>query len=302
MKAFIVKEKSSQRYASNKNLSNWHVDINHAYIFRRKCDASQMLGLRNKDKSKHEILECNLNAFNTLPSLPTYNYKVVRARPDSNIYGNEWVDVIYRTLEEAKKAKEELAKHHRINPDYISIKETYEQVNAKQVYCRPSWDDYLLGLAFVVSQRSHDSQSQHGCVIVDKDHRIVGTGYNGFARGLDDTSLPTVRPAKYDWMIHSEMNALSNCIIKPEGGTAYITGEPCCPCLMQLYQNGIKKIRCGAKYCWQKNNDESRKVFNKFIEISKIELIYAEPNLEWLSKLGEHINEFRTRPIPEKSA
>lgn len=294
---FVIRDKLDSTYATTKHLDRWDQDINKAFTFRRKCDASQMLTLTKKEKSSYDIVKCTLDTLKE--TSVGANYKVTEAR--KGIPGGAWVDVIYKTKEEAEAAKEELAKHYRVHPDYISVKETYEQVNAKKTF-RPSWDDYLLGLAFVVAQRSHDSQSQHGCVITDKDHRILGTGYNGFARGLDDTVLPTVRPAKYDWIIHSEMNALSNCIIKPEGGVAYITGEPCCPCLMQLYQSGIRKIRCGAKYCWQKNNKESREVFDKFIKMSNIELVYAEPNLEWLAKLGEHINEFRTRPIPEKDS
>ena len=45
---------------------------------------------------------------------------------------------------------------------------------------RPDWTDYFLGLAKVISQRSHDIHTQHGCVITDQNHRILGVGYNGF--------------------------------------------------------------------------------------------------------------------------
>ena len=56
---------------------------------------------------------------------------------------------------------------------------------------RPEWDDYFLGIAQVVAQRSHDAQTQHGCVITDANHRIIGVGYNGFPRGMDDSSHKT---------------------------------------------------------------------------------------------------------------
>ncbi len=68
---------------------------------------------------------------------------------------------------------------------------------------RPNWIDYFLGLAKVVSQRSHDVHTKHGCVIADKNHRILGVGYNGFPHSLDDAQLPTNRPDKYFWIIHS---------------------------------------------------------------------------------------------------
>ena len=92
---------------------------------------------------------------------------------------------------------------------------------------RPSWTDYFLGLAKVISQRSHDIHTQHGCVITDQNNRILGVGYNGFPRGLKDSDLPTSRPEKYSWMVHSERNALSNCVVRPDDGIAYVTGQCC---------------------------------------------------------------------------
>ncbi|MEX0596066.1 MAG: hypothetical protein WD512_06150, partial [Candidatus Paceibacterota bacterium] len=107
---------------------------------------------------------------------------------------------------------------------------------------RPSWHEYFLGLARVVSLRSHDTQTQHGCVITDFNHRILGVGYNGFPKGLDDNKLPNTRPNKYPWMIHAERNALSNCVIRPDNGIAYVTGQCCNDCIMALWQEGITKV------------------------------------------------------------
>jgi len=69
---------------------------------------------------------------------------------------------------------------------------------------RPSWDDYFLGIAKVVAQRSHDQHTKHGCVITDLEHRILGVGYNGFPKGMDDSKLPLTRPEKYNWIIFNE--------------------------------------------------------------------------------------------------
>ena len=107
---------------------------------------------------------------------------------------------------------------------------------------RPDWHTYFLGLAKVVSLRSHDSQTQHGCIITDQNHRILGVGYNGFPKGLDDLVLPDTRPDKYPWMIHAERNALSNCVIRPDNGIAYVTGQCCNDCIMALWQEGIRKV------------------------------------------------------------
>lgn len=109
-------------------------------------------------------------------------------------------------------------------------------------YERPDWDSYFLGLAFLISQKSHDPQTQHGCVIVDVENHILGTGYNGFPKEIPDFVLPNLRPMKYNWMIHSEANAIYNCVKKPIGARVYVTGEPCHNCLLAMWQVGIKEI------------------------------------------------------------
>lgn len=44
---------------------------------------------------------------------------------------------------------------------------------------RPDWDTYFLGIAEAVAQRADCTRRLVGAVIVDSDHRIVSTGYNG---------------------------------------------------------------------------------------------------------------------------
>jgi dCMP deaminase len=150
---------------------------------------------------------------------------------------------------------------------------------------RPSWTDYFLGLAKVVSQRSHDSQTQHGCVITDNNNRILGLGYNGFPRGLDDTKLPSTRPQKYPWMIHAERNALSNCIIRPENGIAYVTGQCCNDCIMALWQEGIETVIMTNNHGTHLFDNSEKERFNTFVSMSGINIIYVEPNLSWLKQL-----------------
>ncbi len=150
---------------------------------------------------------------------------------------------------------------------------------------RPNWTDYFLGLAKVVSQRSHDSQTQHGCVITDNNNRIVGLGYNGFARGLDDELLPKTRPEKYPWMIHAERNALSNCIIRPENGTAYVTGQCCNDCIMALWQEGVTTVVMADGHGTHLFNEEEQKRFDTFVNMSGISIVYIKPNLSWLKQI-----------------
>jgi dCMP deaminase len=150
---------------------------------------------------------------------------------------------------------------------------------------RPNWTDYFLGLAKVVSQRSHDIHTQHGCVIADQNNRILGVGYNGFARGLNDQLLPLDRPNKYPWMIHAERNALSNCVVRPDNATAYVTGQCCNDCIMALWQEGVTKVVMIDDHGTMLFDAEAKKRFDTFIEMTnmKIEKIY--PDLSWLKNL-----------------
>lgn len=150
---------------------------------------------------------------------------------------------------------------------------------------RPSWNDYFLGLAKVVSQRSHDIQTQHGCVITDLNNRILGVGYNGYARGLDDTKLPKTRPDKYPWMIHAERNALSNCIVRPENGIAYVTGQCCNDCIMALWQEGVSKVIMTDEHGTKLFDEEAKKRFDTFVSMSGMVVIYNKPDLTWLRQL-----------------
>lgn len=148
----------------------------------------------------------------------------------------------------------------------------------------PDWINYFLGLAFVAAQKSHDVHTQHGCIITDSTNRILGLGYNGFPRGLDDYSLPKTRPEKYDWMIHAERNALSNCTIRPDHGTAYVTGQCCNDCIMALWQEGIKKVVMADNHGTILFDDKQQKIFDTFVSMSGIKIIKVKPDLSWLKR------------------
>ena len=151
---------------------------------------------------------------------------------------------------------------------------------------RPNWQEYFIGLAHAVSMRSHDTQTQHGCVITDQNNRILGVGYNGFAKGLDDNVLPNTRPAKYFWMIHAERNALSNCTIRPENGIAYVTGQCCNDCVMALWQEGITKVYMRKNHGTHLFNADNEERFNLFIKMSGLYIEYIDPNLSWLNSIN----------------
>jgi deoxycytidylate deaminase len=127
-------------------------------------------------------------------------------------------------------------------------------------------------------------QTQHGCIITDKNNRILGVGYNGFPRGLLDENLPNRRPDKYPWMIHAERNALSNCVVRPENGIAYVTGQCCNDCIMALWQEGITKVVMDEKHGTHLFDEDAKNRFDTFIGMSGMEIHYVKANLSWLKE------------------
>jgi dCMP deaminase len=151
---------------------------------------------------------------------------------------------------------------------------------------RPSWTDYFLGLAKVVSLRSHDIHTKHGCVITDQNNRVLGVGYNGFPRGLKDKELPLERPLKYHWMVHSERNALSNCVVRPDNGIAYVTGQCCNDCIVALWQEGIKTVNMIDDHGTHLFDKDAKQRFDTFVSMSGIQINKITPDLSWLQNLS----------------
>ncbi len=134
------------------------------------------------------------------------------------------------------------------------------------------WDRYFLQLAEVVSTRSPDPNTKHGCVLVDKNNRVLSTGYNGPIQGLSNELIEWERPQKYLWMIHAEDNAVTFAKCDLEGSAAYITGRPCVPCLRRLVQAGVKSIVFGDREA-KCITEEEKIVTQKIIENKQIKFL-----------------------------
>jgi len=122
------------------------------------------------------------------------------------------------------------------------------------VRARPSWDDYFITIAWVVSSRSSCSRRAVGALIVT-DKRIVSTGYNVTPFGVancDEGGCPRCasdEPAQagYDWClcVHGEQNAIALAARQgtaTQGATIYVTLRPCFGCLKEAIQAGIREI------------------------------------------------------------
>lgn len=106
-----------------------------------------------------------------------------------------------------------------------------------------NWDNRFLLLAQHIAGWSKDPSTQVGAVVVDQDKRIVSTGYNGFARGVDDGRLSTTdREEKLRRTIHAEVNAILYARRDLTGCTIYVTHPPCARCAAVICQSGIKRV------------------------------------------------------------
>jgi dCMP deaminase len=157
---------------------------------------------------------------------------------------------------------------------------------------RPDWDNYFLSLAFVVSARSRDQETKHGTIIVDRNNLILGTGYNSFIKGMNDASLPKIRPNKYPYMIHSELNAILNCKVLPRevigGGKAYVTGRCCNHCLQSLIQSGVNEINMANRRGTMLEDEKTLEIFNRIVEDSGIKVRVLDYDLKWIKQIVEH--------------
>lgn len=113
---------------------------------------------------------------------------------------------------------------------------------------RPCKELHFMHMCFTANERSFDPSSKCGCVVTDQDGAILSTGYNGPVRGEIDENVPLTRPEKYDFMEHSERNAIYSAA---KHGTAlnesifYVTGLPCLECIRGIIQVGAKKVVYG---------------------------------------------------------
>jgi dCMP deaminase len=135
----------------------------------------------------------------------------------------------------------------------------------KDNFGRPDWDSFYIAMCFFIARRSIDPHTKHGCVVVDKNNKILSTGYNGPPPGLADTTLDLTRPGKYKSMEHAESNAILNsrgCIL--EGCTFYITGHPCSACFRQMRIVKAAKIIHGGQgsQCVAEDDVNAIKIMN----------------------------------------
>lgn len=110
-----------------------------------------------------------------------------------------------------------------------------------------SWDECFMRMAHVISDRSKDPSTQAGALIATPNNVVVGLGYNGFPRGVNNDDLPWEREGgfldtKYAYICHAEENAVYNANTRTKGCKLYCTLFPCNECAKTIIQNGITEV------------------------------------------------------------
>jgi dCMP deaminase len=82
---------------------------------------------------------------------------------------------------------------------------------AKKFPHRPSWDEYFMATAVLMSTRSNCERLHVGCVIVTggaRKNRLVAAGYNGYLPGTPHVSR--LRDGHEQATVHAEQNAVAD--------------------------------------------------------------------------------------------
>lgn len=146
---------------------------------------------------------------------------------------------------------------------------------------RPSWDQYFLEIAKVISNRSTCLRAKHGSVIIDKQKRILSTGYNEAPAklpGCGEAGCALVYRPNYGASCHRCYHAEENAIIylislqnHVLADSIYVTGTPCDQCLERICRVGIKRVVCAAKY-----NDKPSSYRDEMLSVFGVKIEYYE--------------------------
>ncbi len=131
----------------------------------------------------------------------------------------------------------------------------------KEVYVRPTWDEYFMEVARTIAKRATCDRGRSGCVIA-RDKQLLVTGYVGSPVGLphcDDVGHLMKKVIHDDDSIsqhcmrtvHAEQNAICQAAklgVALDGATVYCKMTPCRTCAMLIINCGIKRVVCEKKY------------------------------------------------------
>ena len=125
---------------------------------------------------------------------------------------------------------------------------------------RPTYDEYFMEMAHIVSKRSTCIRRKVGAILV-KDKHILSTGYNGAPKGLkhcsevgclrQDMKIPSGERHELCRGLHAEQNAIIQSSVfgvSIKGSTLYCTNTPCVVCVKMLINAGVEEIVYSGDY------------------------------------------------------
>jgi len=125
---------------------------------------------------------------------------------------------------------------------------------------RPSYDEYFMEMAHIVSKRSTCKRRKVGAILV-KDKHILSTGYNGAPKGIkhcsevgclrDEINVPSGERHELCRGLHAEQNAIIQAAvfgISIKDSILYCTNTPCIVCVKMLINAGVKEIIYSGDY------------------------------------------------------
>jgi dCMP deaminase len=121
---------------------------------------------------------------------------------------------------------------------------------------RPSLDEVMLGMAEKFSERGTCIRRRVGCILINARGEIIGSGYNGPARGepncidnpCEGANYPSGQGLSKCQAIHAEANALIRCRDVYDVHTAYCTLSPCVECTKLLLNSSCRRIVFREEY------------------------------------------------------
>jgi len=142
------------------------------------------------------------------------------------------------------------------------------------------WDSRFMDVATLASSWSKDT-TQVGAAIIDDDGIVVSMGYNGPARGCNDSVKERwINPAKKLYAVHAEQNCIYHAARhgKPViGCTLYSTLFPCADCAKAMIQSGIKTVVVTTKPDFNnKSWGESFRAAITMLKEAKVSIRYIE--------------------------
>ena len=115
---------------------------------------------------------------------------------------------------------------------------------------RPSRIETMLRIAEVIAERSTCCRRRVGCVLTDKNGRVLSIGHNGVAMGQPHCTdepcrgahLPSGTGLDRCLALHAEQNALMFCSDIMKIDTCHVTASPCMTCVKLLLNTSCRTI------------------------------------------------------------